>query len=129
VQTASAQAGEILASAPLDDGNVDPRLRQLARQHQPRWTSSGYHYCMLGHRHTPAGITPVATNASHPSATAATVPNLPAAAGDDDRSIGQVHELILISVGSGAVADAPREASRVPSVSMPEYTTALLPPE
>jgi hypothetical protein len=27
---------------------------------------------MLGHRHTPAGITPVATGASHPSAAAAT---------------------------------------------------------
>jgi hypothetical protein len=30
---------------------------------------------MLGHRHTPAGVTPVATSASHPSAAAATVSN------------------------------------------------------
>jgi hypothetical protein len=30
---------------------------------------------MLGHRHTPAGITPVATSASHPSAAAATLSN------------------------------------------------------
>ena len=53
VQTACARAGEVLAGAPLDDGNVDPRQRQLARQHQPRGTSSGDHHRMLGHRHTP----------------------------------------------------------------------------
>jgi hypothetical protein len=33
-QTACAQAGEVLAGAPFDDGNVDARQRQLARQHQ-----------------------------------------------------------------------------------------------
>ena len=36
--------------APLDDGDVDPRQRQLGRQHQPRRTSSGDHHRMLpGH--------------------------------------------------------------------------------
>jgi len=30
---------------------------------------------MLGHRHTPVGVTPVATSASHSSATAAMVSN------------------------------------------------------
>ena len=37
---------ELLAGAPLDNGNVDPRQRQLARQHQPRRTSSGDHHRM-----------------------------------------------------------------------------------
>jgi hypothetical protein len=64
VQTASARAGELLAGAPLDNGDVDPRLRQLGREHQPRRTFSEDHYRMLGHSHTPAGITPVATSAS-----------------------------------------------------------------
>src|ERR687897_2360187 len=75
MQTAYARAGEVLAGAPLHDGNVDPRQRQLARQHQPCRTSSGDHHRRLGHRHTPAGTTPVATSASHPSAAAATVSN------------------------------------------------------
>ena len=47
MQTACARAGEVLARAPLDDGDVDPRQRQLARQHQPRRTSSGDHHRML----------------------------------------------------------------------------------
>ena len=41
-----------LAGAPLDNGNVDPRQRQLARQHQPCRTSSGDHHRVLGHSHT-----------------------------------------------------------------------------
>ena len=40
----------VLAGAPLDDGDVDPRQRQLARQHQPRRASAGDHHRMLGHR-------------------------------------------------------------------------------
>ena len=52
VQTAGARAGEILAGAPLDDGDVDARQRQLARQHQPGRTSSGDHHRMVGHRHS-----------------------------------------------------------------------------
>ena len=49
VQTARARAGELLAGAPLDDRDVDPRQRQLARQHQPGRASSGDHHRMLGH--------------------------------------------------------------------------------
>src|SRR5438093_4333122 len=77
VQSTRARAGEVLAGAPLDNGNVDPRQRQLARQHQPCRTSSDDHYRMLGHSHshTPADITPPAISASHPSAAAATVSN------------------------------------------------------
>jgi hypothetical protein len=33
LQAARARTHEILAGAPLDDGDVDPRQRQLARQH------------------------------------------------------------------------------------------------
>jgi hypothetical protein len=51
----TAGLSEVLAGAPLDDGNVDTRQRQLARQHQPCRTSSGDHHRMLGHRHTPVG--------------------------------------------------------------------------
>ena len=51
VQTARARAGEVLAGAPLDDRHVDPRQRELARQHQPGRTSSGDHHRMLGHGH------------------------------------------------------------------------------
>ena len=53
VQTACARAGEVLVGAPLDNGDVDPRQRQLGRQHQPRRTSSGDHHRVLGHRHPP----------------------------------------------------------------------------
>ena len=38
-----ARAGQLLGGAPLDDGDVDPRQRQLARQHQARRASSGDH--------------------------------------------------------------------------------------
>ena len=51
VQTACARAGEVLAGAPFDNGNVDARQRQFARQHQPGRTSSGDHHRMVGHRH------------------------------------------------------------------------------
>ena len=50
VQTAGARAGEVLAGAPLDDGSVDPRQRQLAGQHQPRGPSPDDQYGVLGHR-------------------------------------------------------------------------------
>ena len=51
VQTACARAGEVLAGAPFDNGNVDTRQRQFARQHQSGRTSSGDHHRMVGHRH------------------------------------------------------------------------------
>jgi hypothetical protein len=70
-----ARAGEVLAGAPLDDGNVDLRQHQLARQHQPLRTSSGDHHRMLGHSRTLAGVTPGATGASNSSAAAGTVSN------------------------------------------------------
>jgi hypothetical protein len=54
VQAACARAGEVLAGAPLNDGNVDLGQGQLARQHQSRRTSSGDHHRMLGHSHAPA---------------------------------------------------------------------------
>ena len=38
---------ESLVRAPLDDGDVDARQRQLARQHHPRRTSSGNHHRMF----------------------------------------------------------------------------------
>ena len=63
MQTACARAGEVLVGAPLDDGDVDARQRELARQHQPRRTSSGDHHRMLRHGRTPTGITPVAISA------------------------------------------------------------------
>jgi hypothetical protein len=62
VQTACARAGEVLAGAPLDNGDVDARQRQLTRQHQPRRTSSDDHHRMVGHRHTP--VVPAATNSA-----------------------------------------------------------------
>ena len=48
VQTACARAGEFLAGAPLDNGNVDARQRQLACQHQPGRTSAGDNHRMVG---------------------------------------------------------------------------------
>ena len=52
VQAARARADEILARAPLDDGDVDARQRELARQHQSGRTASGDHHRMFGHRDT-----------------------------------------------------------------------------
>ena len=62
VQAAGARADEVLAGAPLDNGNVDARQRQLARQHQPCRTSSGDHHRMLGHRVTPVGTSDRSTS-------------------------------------------------------------------
>ena len=49
MQTACARAGELLVRAPLDDGDVDARERELGRQHQPRRTSSGDHHGVVRH--------------------------------------------------------------------------------
>jgi hypothetical protein len=69
VQAASARSGERLAGSPLDDGNVDVRQRQLARQHQPRGTASGDHHLMFSHSHRcdpivtrPSSIPPAGSN-------------------------------------------------------------------
>ena len=63
MQAARARADEVLAGAPLDNGDVDPRQRQLARQHQPRRTASGDHHRMLGHRHPPGSSVDFDNNA------------------------------------------------------------------
>ena len=56
VQTPGSRSVEILTGASFDDDDVDPRQRQLARQHQPGRTASGDHHRMLGHRcHSPFG--------------------------------------------------------------------------
>jgi len=54
VQTTCARAGDVLAGAPLDNRNVDPRQRQLARQHQPRRTAPGDHHRMFGQTPPPS---------------------------------------------------------------------------
>ena len=69
VQPSCTRAGKILVRAPLDEGNVDPSQRQLARQHQPRRTASGDHHRTLGHGRTSAGITPAASSGSTSRAT------------------------------------------------------------
>ena len=50
VQTAGARAVELLTGASFDDDDVDPRQRQLARQHQPGRAASCDHHRMFGHR-------------------------------------------------------------------------------
>src|SRR5262245_18766180 len=50
MQSAGTRAGKILAGATLDDGNVDLRQREFAREHQPRRSASGDHHRMFVHR-------------------------------------------------------------------------------
>ncbi len=57
MQAARARAGEVLVGAPLDDGDVDTRQRQLARQHQPRRASSCDHHRMVRHGQRLCGTT------------------------------------------------------------------------
>jgi hypothetical protein len=54
VQTPGSRAVEILTGAPFDDDDVDPRQRQLARQHHPGRAASCDHHRMFGHRRFPA---------------------------------------------------------------------------
>jgi hypothetical protein len=68
VQPAGARAGEVLAGAPLDDGHVDPRRRQLARHHQPGRPSSGEH---------PRTAAPGASSGTASPATGSTPPRDP----------------------------------------------------
>jgi hypothetical protein len=49
VQAAGAGAGEFLAGAPLDNRDVGPGQRQLARKHQPSRASPGDHHRMPCH--------------------------------------------------------------------------------
>ena len=53
-----ARASEVLVGAPLDNGNVDARKRQLDRQHQPCRTPAGDDHRVLSHSHTPL-VTPI----------------------------------------------------------------------
>ena len=50
---ASCRAPELARRSTMSD--VDPRQRQLRRQHHPRRTAAGDHHRMLGHSHTPVG--------------------------------------------------------------------------
>jgi hypothetical protein len=56
VETPGSRSVEILAGASFDDHGVDPRQRQLARQHQSGRTASCDHHRVLGQSHTPAGL-------------------------------------------------------------------------
>jgi len=58
VKTPASRSVESLTGASFDDDDVDPRQRQLARQHQPGRTSSCDHHRMLGHRRSPANAAP-----------------------------------------------------------------------
>ena len=44
MQTARARTDQVLCGAPLDNGDVDSRQCQLARQHQACWASPGNHH-------------------------------------------------------------------------------------
>jgi hypothetical protein len=42
-----------MVGPPLDDCHINPRQRQLSRQHHSCRTASGDHHCMIGHAHPP----------------------------------------------------------------------------
>ena len=50
MQTTCARANQVLAGAPLDNGDVDSRQCQFACQHQPRRASPDNHHRMVGYR-------------------------------------------------------------------------------
>jgi len=58
VKTPGSRSVEILTGASFDDDDIDPRQRQLARQHQPGRTASCDHHRMLGHRRSPPHAAP-----------------------------------------------------------------------
>jgi len=58
VKTPGSRSVEILTGASFDDDDVDPRQRQLARQHQPGRAASCDHHRMFGHRRSPANAAP-----------------------------------------------------------------------
>jgi hypothetical protein len=63
MQPASTRANELPAGAPLDNGNIHARQRQLACQHQSSRTCSDDHHRMISHRHTPV-VSAVAINSA-----------------------------------------------------------------
>jgi hypothetical protein len=58
VKTPGSRSVEILTGASFDDDDIDPRQRQLARQHQPGRTSPRDYHRMLGHRRSKAVAAP-----------------------------------------------------------------------
>ena len=48
-QTPGSRAVDLLVGASFDDDDVDPRQRQLARQHQPGRAAACDHHRVLGH--------------------------------------------------------------------------------
>ena len=52
-ETSGTRSVDCLVGATLDDGNVDSRQRQLARQHQTGRATARDHNLMLGHRQPP----------------------------------------------------------------------------
>ena len=50
VKTPGSRAVDILTGSSFDDDDVDPRQRQLARQHQPGRAATGDHHGVLGHK-------------------------------------------------------------------------------
>ena len=60
VKTASARTVDLLTGASFDDDDVDPRQRQLARQHEPGRAASCDDHHMLAHSRTPS-IPPLIT--------------------------------------------------------------------
>ena len=55
VKPAGTRSIDVLIGASFDDDDVDPRQRQLARQHQPGRPSSRDHYRVLCYRHAVVG--------------------------------------------------------------------------
>jgi hypothetical protein len=58
VKPASSRSVDILTGASFDDDDLDPRQRQLARQHQPGRPASCDHHRMSGHRRSLANAAP-----------------------------------------------------------------------
>jgi hypothetical protein len=53
MEAAGARAHQVLAGAPLDNGDIDAGQRQLARQHQARRSAAGDDHRVIGHCCTP----------------------------------------------------------------------------
>jgi hypothetical protein len=51
MHTCRARAHDIVIGAQLDNGDVDPRQRQLTAQHEACRAASGDHHRVLGHCH------------------------------------------------------------------------------
>jgi hypothetical protein len=56
VQTTRARPLDLLVDAPFDNRGVDPRQRQLRRQHQARRAAARDHHIMFCHRRRLCGM-------------------------------------------------------------------------